>query len=541
MTIFRFRAHVFALIFVGLTACGGGINQGADAADPLIVKTAQGPVSGVKNGDVISFLGMPYAQAPVGSLRWRPTQAPSVRTTAFNATAYGKACPQTTVNNNIAAADMSEDCLFINVQKPASAPATGKLPVLVYIHGGAFTLGSGAQVDGSTIATTGNIIYVSFNYRLGALGYLANKALQASTQDSNLGNFAVMDQQAALRWIQQNISAFGGDPTNVTVWGLSAGSTSTFTLLESPLSKGLFAKAAMESGAGGPYSNLSPAAAEAQGGLLVTALGCDQSSDVAACLRSQSADALVAAQGSSRWRPTVDGSVVTQVPADAFAAGTFNQVPVMIGGVYDEGTIFVPTNLTAAQYAPAIKSLAPAGFDTTGILAAYPLSSYAVPSQGYARAMGDAIYSCSNRSRRDDLSSWVPVYGWEYTDPSLSFPANPTSFYLGTSHGSDALFWFGPADTPTTNPVTGVAGPIPVPAMQALGVQMKKYLVNFVRVGNPNGSVTDPSLPQWPRYTGPNNRAVLELTTPSITLDTTFDTDHKCNTVWGKDLFPETY
>lgn len=531
MKINRYRWVIATLLSISLVACGGG--GSTLNGPPSAVQTKQGVVTGVQNADVMSYLGIPYAQPPVGALRWRAPQPAAQRGNLLAATAYGNACPQSTANNDITANQISEDCLYLNVQKPASAKASSKLPVVVYIHGGAFTIGSGAQVDGSTIASTGNLVYVSFNYRLGALGYLANAALQASTQDPNLGNFAVLDQQAALQWVHDNIAAFGGDPNNVTVWGLSAGATSTFTLLESPLSKGLFNKAVMQSGGGGPYSNLAPTDATAQADTFIATVGCSGASDVVACLRSKAANDIVTAQAAGKWRPTVDGHVVTQVPSVAFAAGNFNRVPVMIGGVYDEGTIFVPPTLPAASYLPALASLAPPGYDMTQIDAAYPLANYAVPAQGFARAMGDALYGCGNSSRRDDLSPWVPVYGWEFTDPALSFPTNPTAFYTGSSHGLDATYWFGATDvaTASTNP-----------AMQALGQKMKQYLANFAWYGNPNGNAADPTLPNWPRYTGPADRSMVELTIPTITAsNTAFEATHKCNTLWGKGVFPPIY
>ncbi|MFM0738693.1 carboxylesterase family protein [Paraburkholderia xenovorans] len=530
MKAFQFRTAAAVLLSIAVSACGGGSGI---ALDPLAVSTQQGVVKGVQNAAVTSYLGIPYAAAPVGALRWRPPQAPATHANTLPATAYGNACPQAVANNDIPANQMSEDCLFINVTKPSAAKASSKLPVVVYVHGGAFVQGSGAQVDGRTIATDGNLIFVTFNYRLGALGYLANNALQSSTGDSNLGNFAVLDQQAALRWVQGNIAAFGGDPSNVTVWGLSAGATSTFTLLESPQSKGLFSKAVLESGGGGPYSNLAPATATAQADTLIQALNCNSASDVVACLRSQSATDIVAAQGNGKWRPTVDGQVVTQVPSLAFQAGTFNRVPVMIGGVYDEGTLFVPPTLPAANYLPALASLAPSGYDMTAIDAAYPLANYAVPAQGFARAMGDAMYGCGNSSRRDELAAWVPVFGWEFTDPNLSFPTNPTAFYFGSQHGLDATYWFGATDVATMSTD---------PQMQALAVKMKQYLSNFAAYGDPNGSGTTASLPHWPRYAGPADRSMVELTAPSITVsNTAFETTHKCNTLWGKGVFPPIY
>ncbi|MFW6850617.1 carboxylesterase/lipase family protein [Burkholderia gladioli] len=519
-----------------LGACGAGGTDSPAGTSAVAIQTKQGAVDGVTRDGVTSWLGIPYAQPPVGPLRWRPPQALAPRGGELEAKAYGKACPQPTANNDIAADQMAEDCLYLNVQAPAAAKPASRLPVLVYIHGGAFTIGSGAQVDGSTIAAQQNLVFVSFNYRLGALGYLADTTLQASTGDPNLGNFAVLDQQAALRWVRENIAAFGGDPANVTVWGLSAGATSTFTLLAAPQSKGLFDKAVLESGGGGPYSNLAPATATAQADILVSAVGCSGAADVVACLRGKSPDQLVAAQANGKWRPTVDGVVLDQVPSLAFAAGNFNRVPVMIGGVYDEGTLFVPPALTADTYLPALASLAPPGYDMSAIDAAYPLANYAVPAQGFARAMGDALYACGNSARRTELSAWVPVFGWEFTDPSLSFPTNPTAFYLGTQHGLDSAYWFGPSDF-------GMASGNP--AMQALGRTMKTYLGNFARSGDPNGdpaAARDPSLPNWPRFAGAAERATLELTTPAITAsNSVFEHTHHCDTLWGPGVFPPLY
>ena len=525
------RKGIRVLLLAVSLAAGAG---DAFSSTSLMVETAEGPVIGSTRGGVTSWLGMPYAKPPVDALRWMPPEPPERHRGVLPAEAYGKACPQQVEHNDIPADQMAEDCLFINVRKPADATPSRKLPVLVYIHGGAFTLGSGAQVDGSQIAQTGHLVFVSFNYRLGALGYLANPALQASSPNANLGNFAVMDQQAALKWVQKNIAAFGGDPDNVTVWGLSAGATSTFTLLEAPGSKGLFNRAVMQSGGGGPYSNLMPAAAIAQGDAFVRTIGCQGSTDVLSCLRSKSTTDLVAAQTANKWRPTVDGKVVTQVPSDAFVAGTFNRVPVMIGGVYDEGTMFVDPAMPASNYSQSIASLAPPGYDTSKIVAAYPLASFGVPAQGFARAMGDAMFACGNSSRRDELSQWVPVYGWEFTDPTLSFPADTSAFYLGTSHGMDTAYWFGPA--------TDVAKDNPLPAMQALGAQMRRYLINFARYGNPNGMGATGSEPVWPRYKGSENRQTIALTIPSITTsNTAFETQHKCDTLWGKGVFPPIY
>jgi para-nitrobenzyl esterase len=181
---------------------------------------------------------------------------------------------------------------------------------------------------------------------------------------------------------------------------------------------------------------------------------------VVACLRALPVSALLA-QGGLKWRPTVDAQVITQVPARAFQTGNFNQVPVMIGGVYDEGTLFVDTKLSAGYYPLYLRGLAPAGYDTTAIEAAYPIGNYAVPAQGVARAMGDAMYACGNSARRDALSAWVPVYGWEMTDPQLSCPAKPAAFYYGTAHGMDSYYLTGTVDALPSYPYFDPGAPRP--------------------------------------------------------------------------------
>jgi para-nitrobenzyl esterase len=547
--------HCLALfIALSLSACGGGGDGGGPgfiplppaaspapasppaAPDPAIATTTEGKVAGNPGTDVISFLGIPYAQPPVGALRWAPPQAPSTHAGTLKATAFGSACAQAPG----AEPSSSEDCLYLNVWKPAGAKPGDKLPVVFYIHGGAFTLGSGAMGP-SPLAKQG-VVVVSFNYRLGALGYLANKALRAANKDGSLGNFALMDQLAALGWVQRNIAAFGGDVGNVTLWGTSAGATQSFSLLQSPKAKGLFHRAVMQSGGGGEYSNPSMESSLAVGDTAVANLGCSNAADVVACLRALPVSALLA-QGGLKWRPTVDAQVITQVPSRAFLTGNFNQVPVMIGGVYDEGTLFVDTKLSAAVYPFYLRGLAPAGFDTTAIEAAYPVSDFAVPAQGIARAIGDAMYGCGNSARRDGLSAWVPVYGWEMTDPQLSFPTNPAGFYYGTAHGMDSFYLTGTTDALGTYPYFDQAGATPdadtTAQRKALAAQMVTYLLNFAKNGDPNGDGRNITT-RWSRFMGPADRTLIDFTYPAIkTSSNVFEHTHKCDTLWGPAVFPQ--
>jgi len=548
------------LCALALAACGGGGNNVAasapppattpppadpapPAADPLRVRTTEGEVQGKAGDGALAFLGIPYAQPPVGDLRWAPPQPPAVHAQLLQAVDYGHACAQAPIPG--VAPSPSEDCLYLNVWKPAGSDANAKLPVLFYIHGGAFVLGSGAG-DYSPLARRG-VIVVSLNYRLGALGYLANTALRQANGDGSLGNFAVMDMLAALQWVQGNIAAFGGDPKQVTIWGTSAGATQSFSLLQSPLARGLFQRAVMQSGGGGAYSNLTPETALATGDAAVVQLGCAGAGDATAtvaCLRAQPVSALLAL-GASKWRPTVDARVLTQIPARAFESGNFNQVPVMIGGVYDEGTLFVDPGLSAAYYPLYLRGLAPAGYDTTAIEAAYPQANYAVPAQGFARAMGDAMYACGNSARRDALSAWVPVYGWEFTDPALSFPPSPGAFYYGSAHGMDSYYFTGTVDDLPTYPYfdAGVIGPgsPEIAQRRLLGDQMMGYLLNFVRSGNPNAAPNGQALAvAWPRY-AVAQRDTIDFTLPQIRTASNFDQVHHCDTLWSPAVFPSIY
>jgi para-nitrobenzyl esterase len=526
-----------------ISACGGGGDpqdtSAAAAPQPAnVALTTEGPVAGIDKTDTIAFLGIPYAKPPVNELRWAPPQSPSPHAGTMQATAFGSACTQ----GPGAEASSSEDCLYLNVWKPANAKPGDRLPVIFYIHGGAFTLGSGAMGP-STLARRG-VIVVSINYRLGAFGYLANTAVQAANRDGSLGNFAIMDQLAALGWVQRNIEAFGGNPGNVTLWGTSAGATQSFSLIQSPKAKGLFQRAVMQSGGGAEFSNPSIASSLAVGDTAVGNWGCAGVADPVACLRALPASAVLG-QGGLKWRPTVDNQIITQVPARAFESGNFNQVPVMVGGVFDEGTLFVDPALSTAYYPLYLRSLAPAGYDTTAIEAAYPAASYAVPAQGFARAMGDAMYACGNSARRDALARWVPVYGWEFTDPQLSFPSGQGSFYYGSAHGIDSFYWTGTVEDLPTYPYfdqrSAQADPATTAQRQLLAQQMIGYLINFATTGDPNG-VGNAGAPAWPPFGGTTDRALLALSYPASTVThNAFEQTHRCDTLWGPGVFPAMY
>jgi para-nitrobenzyl esterase len=270
-------SRTLAVTLAGLSLAGA-----AAAQSPPRVDTRQGPVEGFTATGVTQFLGIPYAAPPVGDLRWRPPQPAASWSRVREAKAFGPACAQVTTLGVFAGpANANEDCLTLNVFTPKLGPQA-KAPVIVWIHGGGNVDGASSDYDASRLASLGNTVVVTINYRLGLFGWLAHPALDA--EGHPFGNYGLLDQQAALRWVKDNIAAFGGDPANVTVGGQSAGSVDTEAHVASPLAAGLLHRAIFQSIVvdGAPLP-----AAEKQGSDFAEAAGCGRGPgpDVAACLR----------------------------------------------------------------------------------------------------------------------------------------------------------------------------------------------------------------------------------------------------------------
>lgn len=324
----------------------------AALAEPVTVRTAHGSLTGDAAAGVASFKGIPFAAPPVGALRWMPPQSVAAWDGARDATKFGAVCPQPvrgTAGGGVSAAmPQSEDCLTLNVYAPATAKAA---PVMVWLHGGGHHIGASSipYYDGTAFAQRG-VVLVTVNYRLGPLGYFAHPALTAEANaDAMLSNYGAMDQQAALKWVQANIAAFGGDPANVTLFGESAGASSTLSLLANPVrSKGLFTKAIVESG-GGWGRPIKLADAEIAGSAIATAAGAATGADAAA-LRALPVDKLLAAPAVD-FGPIVDGRFYTVTPAIAFATGSALDVPLLIGANSDEGSLMGETPASSGRLA----------------------------------------------------------------------------------------------------------------------------------------------------------------------------------------------
>jgi para-nitrobenzyl esterase len=513
---------VSCLLAISLTACGGGgsapTGSSSELGDPAshaidltVASTKQGPVRGLRDGDVIKFLGIPYAAPPVAELRWRPPAPPAHRKGIYDASFARGECMQGSTANPKG----SEDCLYLNVYRPV-ALSRPKAPVLVWIHGGGYSTGSGIWWNVGPLAAAQNLVTVSINYRLGAFGFLAHPALSAEESPPRSGNYGILDMQAALAWVRENIGGFGGDRNNVTIFGESAGGNAMWVLLASPKSAGLFDKVNAQSG-GYLRAQPSVATAEARGlTIAATKFGCvdavlDPAAQpvVATCMRETSPEVILSG---SVTEPIVDGSVLVETTPSAFKNGRFNRVPFMPGSTHDEGTVFVAFGydlagnpITASNFATiAANSF---GVPGTDVLAHYPLANYPTPSQAMAAANGDYHMFCGAMQDADNVAKYVSeTYFYDWDDPT---PASPASFVHGyppfdplidmrAAHSLDITYWMGlilPEDA--------------TPSRVGLSEAMMTYLGNFARTGNPNGA----GLTTWPRYDA-STRNVLHLSYP---------------------------
>jgi len=492
-----------------------------------VVATDHGPVRGTTVGPMQAFLGIPYAAAPTGELRWRPPQPHPGWDGVRDASAFAPHCPQAASPYGIAST--TEDCLFLNVFTPekTNSGQPHLLPVMFWIHGGGLVVGQSDDYDPTQLVAKG-VIVVTINYRIGELGFLAHPALSAESAQGVSGNYGLLDQQAALRWVQRNIRHFGGDAGNVTIFGESAGGLSTHSQLVSPLAAGLFHKAIVESGA---YTLTQPslAAAQAIGTAYATAAGC--ASQTAACLRSLSVSQVLAAQTAATMDPTVEGFVMPRSVGTALASGQFNRVPVIEGSNHDEWRLFVAqaekatgTPLTAAGYIPAIQAtlLVPAAVAAFIGTVLYPLASYPSPSVALGAIGTDAVFACNARVSARSLSAYVPTFQYEFNDPNapMLYFAPPISFPTGAYHASELAYLFDLSQTPVPPPPF-------TPGQQQLSAAMVGYWAQFARTGDPNSA----DAPNWPQY-GAASDLFQSLRPPTPATSAGFSADHKC-AIWS--------
>jgi para-nitrobenzyl esterase len=482
------HALIFVLVFSGpiLTASSGND----------FVRMESGLISGVEAGGVRSFKGIPFAAPPVGDLRWKAPRPPAAWEGVRKCDAFGPACPQSpypaTSIYRSAPEKQSEDCLYLNVW--TAAKASEKRPVMVWIHGGALTRGSGSNrvYDGTAFAKRG-VVLVTINYRLGVLGYMAHPELTAESPDRSSGNYGVLDQIAALRWVRKNISAFGGDPGRVTIFGESAGSWSVNALVASPLAKGLFHRAIGQSGGSfGPMTHLAQdrpnlPSAEKIGAAFAKAAGAGSISE----LRKLPAEKIVEVFNNDpegkrfRTSPNVDGWVLPDEIRNIFAQGKQTDVPVIVGSNADEmTTLTTPAILPKsiedyrkrvdAQYGEMIKE-----FD-----ALYPVKSEADIKAAFLGSLRDVTFTLPMRTwARQTSKGRSKAYLYFFS----RVPPNPNSKYLGAYHAAEIAYVFNNLNRENA---------LLQDTDYRLSDVMMSYWVNFATTGDPNGK----GLPAWTTY-----------------------------------------
>ncbi len=492
------------------------------AAEP--VRTGAGLVEGTSaaDGALRVFSGIPFAAPPVGDLRWREPQPVAPWVGVRKATGFGARCTQGRIFDDMVFRDQpAEDCLYLNVWTPARKPDE-RLPVMVWIYGGGFQAGSASEPrqDGSPLARKG-VVVVSMNYRLGVFGFLAHPGLTAESGHNASGNYGLLDQLAALRWVHDNVAAFGGDPSNVTIFGESAGSFSVSALVASPLAKGLVQRAIGESGAflgRNALPTASLAASEKAGAGFATTLG----ADALAALRSKSAEELLqAALKVQPWfAPTIDGYVLPKDPNQIYAAGEQNHVPLLAGWNADEiraGVVLGPQKPTAKGFAEQTRARFGPGADA--LLKVYPAGSDAEAVESAAALGGDLFLGYATWKWLDlqRQVAGVSVYRYSF-DRKIPVPPDTkvngvpaTAADVGARHAGEIEYVFGALDSSPKVPWEA--------ADRQLSDLMMVYWSNFARSGDPNGR----GLPAWPRYTGQSGPQVMHL---DVTSEARPDTLH---------------
>ena len=499
--------------------------------------TTRGPVSGlVTPAGIHAFLGIPYAAPPVGNLRWRPPVPHEHWFAPLDATQFGNHCPQ--LPTPVGRATLSEDCLFLNIFTPGDDESDGdhdfdlfrhRRPVMVWIHGGALVTGESDDYDPTALVQDG-VIVVTINYRLGALGFLAHPAFAAESSDpdhdrdtdaNSAGNYGLMDQQAALHWVRDNIFFFGGDPFNVTIFGQSAGGLSVLSQLVSPSAGGLFHKAIIESGAYN-LNTESLAAAEAAGIAFAAAAGC--ANQTAACLRALPVTTILANENSAGYTPNLDVEFLPLSVGTALATGQFHHVPVIQGSNHDEWRFFTATGFdllghpianTEAGYEAALATLV--GPAAPLVAAQYPLASFPSADLAYAAAGTDVVFACPALAADLSMSQFVPLSAYEFNDESA--PEDflpPVTFPYGAAHGSELQYLFAFLHTPFTLP------------QQQLSATMQHYWTSFAKFGSPNSATT----PFWQPF-NPLQLNFQSLVPPTPAAETNFAIFHHC-AFWGQ-------
>jgi para-nitrobenzyl esterase len=458
-------------------------------ADPLTVKTEDGKVTGktINDGKVRAYLGLPYAAPPVGDLRWKAPQPVAKWKGERDGTTFAPHCAQNHVFDDMVfqdAAGAKEDCLYLNVYTPADATDKSELPVMFWIHGGGYSGGGSDEPrhNGDFLPLKG-VVLVTINYRLGVFGFLATSDL-AKEGNGSAGNYAMLDMVAGLEWVKQDIKKFGGDPKNITIFGESAGSFAVSTLMASPMSKGLIAKAIGESGAA--FSDVLPTdtleTRLKKDDTFAASLGVTTLAELRALPMEKILDAAKTSKGG--FPPDIDGKFLVEPVPATYAAGKQAHIPLLAGWNRDEGS-FLANGMTVDKW----KGMAGGLFKERAeeFLTLYPGATDEAAADSADAYGSDAFIAFgtwkwleAQRKTGDE-----PVYRYHF-----ELRATPSKFHKGTwaFHSDDIEYVFGTLDTRP--------GFTPSAADRKLSEEMMSYWTNFARTGDPNGA----GLPVWPKY-----------------------------------------
>lgn len=533
-----------ALLAVTLSGClggGGGGGGGYDASaspgpqpiDTLQISTSTGEFRGIELNNQRVFRGIPYAKPPVGDLRLAPTQpADKLEGVQQLSDAFGNDCPQTSATTGAAAGN--EDCLYLNVYAPAEGD---DLPVMVWMHGGAFILGSGGGEYDPTRLVEKDVIVVTLNYRLGLLGFLAHPGLEHDG-----GNFGLMDQQEALRWVKNNIASFGGDADNVTIFGESAGGHSVLSHIVSPRaqSEELFSKAIIQSGSYAPTQIPKGVAHYLAAGQFGAT--CAEFTSTRECVNSLSVEQILALQAGEQSIPTVDpdGDLLPRSIAVGLASNAFDTtLDIMIGSNQDEGTLFVALDDLANGFVPltdetkfraeVMALLAPFGINGNAVadhyLNEFPVETPSRLSLALAAVWTDYMFACSSRAHAGAFAdSGVDTFNYWFTDvnaPWTMIPTNlPFSYPFGATHAGEIPYVLYDEELMRQRYGGDDA------EVDTLAGYMVDYWTNFAKQGDPNG--TDGTGPVWPTFNTAQQALRLDVGEPKAEAAATFNSYHRC-------------
>lgn len=482
---------IISVIFCSLTSKSQNVN------------TQFGPISGIVNSGIYQFLGIPFAKPPVGNLRWKAPENPASWTSVLNTTNFAPVCTQKKYEQGSSVGTIvgEEDCLYLNVWSPQLGGGTN-LPVMVFIHGGGNKQGSASEVNGGTemffgrnLAERGNAVIVTIQYRLGPLGFLVHPGLETENANGLSGNYAVMDQILALKWVKNNISNFGGNPNNVMIFGESAGGLNVGNLMLTPLANGLFHRAGIQSAVPvlGDYNVNKSNGISYVDSFTVTGNDVQKIS----FMRNLPADSLVkfetpALSGGAvngNWQSVIDGFTFMDTPLNTIQTGNFNRVPLLIGSNSEEMSISAPTTVLPFMVTALINSTVPAPLQAQATSLYPPGTNNTIARESYIGILSDAQFTSTTRRIAQCVSQNQnePVYRYFFTHKH----SIPQLASFGSYHGMELFYVFN-----TWEDATLGTGPLFSPQDDSVQQAMATYWSNFALTGNPN----DGNLPTWPVY-----------------------------------------